>query len=97
MATIHIGQGGAPYDLMMLMGETDGQLVCRLAVQHGPLRSGDDRADGRAFEMLLGGIVVNPGDALSELPMLTEKERREQAAWNDTVSPTTPPTACTRW
>ena len=30
MSSIHIAQGGAPDDLMMLVGEMDGNLVCAL-------------------------------------------------------------------
>ena len=33
---------------------------------------------------LLGGIVADPGRRVSQLPLLTEEERRQQGAWNQT-------------
>ena len=37
------------------------------------------------FATLLGGIAADPGGRVSDLPLLTEKERRELAAWNETA------------
>jgi len=84
LTTIHIGQGGAPLDLMMLMGEQDGELV--VALQYNTDLFDDATIERMAghFRMLLGGIVADPGSRLSELPLLTETERRQQALWNQT-------------
>jgi amino acid adenylation domain-containing protein len=38
----------------------------------------------RHFELLLEGIVANPQQRLSELPLLTEAEQRMLADWNET-------------
>jgi amino acid adenylation domain-containing protein len=86
LMTIHIGQGGAPLDLMMLMGEQDGELVC--ALQYNTDLFDDATIERMAghFATLLGGIVADPGTRLSQLPLLTETEGREQAVWNDTRS-----------
>jgi amino acid adenylation domain-containing protein len=84
LMTVHIGQGGAPLDLMLQVADTDGQFICEL--QYNTDLFDDvtiDRIAGH-FATLLGGIVADPGKRLSELPLLTETERREQAAWNET-------------
>ncbi len=82
--TIHIGQGGAPLDLMMLMGEKDGELLC--ALQYNTDLFDDTTIERMAghFATLLDGVIADPGRRLSELPLLTERERREQATWNAT-------------
>ena len=49
MTSVHIGQGGAPDDLMMLVGEMDGKLVCALQYNTDLFDRLDDRADGRAL------------------------------------------------
>ena len=84
LETIHIGQGGAPLDLMMLMGERDGELVCALQYNTDLFDEATIERMAGHFATLLEGIVADPGKRLSELPLLTETERREQAAWNET-------------
>ena len=82
--TTHIGQGGAPLDLMLLMGEQDGELLC--ALQYNTDLFDDVTIERMAehFTTLLGGIVADPGVGLSKLPIRTEAERSRQAAWNQT-------------
>jgi len=82
--TIHIGQGGAPFDLMMQVADTGGEFTC--ALQYNTDLFDDATIERMAchFLTLLDGIVADPGSWLSELPLLTEAERREQAAWNKT-------------
>jgi amino acid adenylation domain-containing protein len=84
LMTVHVGQGGAPLDLMLQMADTDGQFICEL--QYNTDLFDDVTIERMAvhFATLLGGIVADPGRRLSELPLLTETERREQAAWNET-------------
>ena len=84
LETVHVGQGGAPFDLMMEMAEHDGKLS-------GVLQYNTDLFDATTIERmaghyatLLGGIVADPGRRVSQLPLLTEEERRQQAAWNET-------------
>ncbi len=84
LQTLHVGQGGAPFDLMMEIGEHDGKLS-------GVLQYNTDLFDATTIERLaghfatlLGGIVADPGRPVSQLPLLTEDERRQQAAWNQT-------------
>jgi amino acid adenylation domain-containing protein len=84
LTTIHIGQGGAPLDLMMLMGEQDGELVCALQYNTDLFDDATIARMAAHFTTLLDGIVADPGSRLSKLPLLTETERREQARWNRT-------------
>jgi amino acid adenylation domain-containing protein len=84
LKTIHIGQGGAPQELMMLMGEKDGELVGALQYNTDLFDEATIERMARHFATLLDEIVADPGRRLSELPFLTETERREQAAWNET-------------
>ena len=84
LTTIHVGQGGAPFDLMMQVADTDGEFTCGL--QYNTDLFDDTTIERMAghFATLLGDIVADPGTQLSQLPLLTEAERREQAAWNET-------------
>jgi amino acid adenylation domain-containing protein len=84
LMTIHIGQGGAPMDLMMQVGDTDGQFICQFQYNTDLFDDATIERMAGHFETLLDGIVADPGRRLSELPLLTETERRAQAAWNDT-------------
>ncbi|HEX4393980.1 MAG TPA: amino acid adenylation domain-containing protein [Mycobacterium sp.] len=82
--TTHIGQGGAPLDLMLLMGEQDGELLC--ALQYNTDLFDDVTIERMAehFTTLLRGIVADPGVGLSKLPIRAEEERSRQTAWNET-------------
>ena len=84
LTTVHIGQGGAPMDLMMQVGDTDGQFICELQYNTDLFDDATVERMAGHFATLLGGIVTDPGRRLSELPLLTETERREQAVWNET-------------
>lgn len=84
LETLHIGQGGAPFDLMMEMGQRDGKFS-------GLLQYNTDLFDATTIERmaghfatLLGGVVADPGRRVSQLPLLTEEELRQLAAWNQT-------------
>jgi amino acid adenylation domain-containing protein len=84
LTTVHIGQGGAPMDLMMQVGDTDGQFICQFQYNTDLFDDATIERMAGHFEALLDGIVADPGRRLSELPLLTETERRAQVAWNDT-------------
>jgi amino acid adenylation domain-containing protein len=84
LETIHIGQGGAPFDVMMEMSEQDGKLC-------GALQYNTDLFDAVTIERMAGhfatlidGIITEPGTHVSQLPLLPGEERRQQAAWNRT-------------
>jgi amino acid adenylation domain-containing protein len=84
LTSVHIGQGGAPDDLMMLVGELDGKLIC--ALQYNTDLFDDSTIERMAghFTTLLRGIVTDRDMRLSELPFLTADETRQQAEWNET-------------
>lgn len=84
LETLHVAQGGAPFDLMMEIGEQGRKLS-------GVLQYNTDLFDATTIERmaghfatLLGGIAADPGQRVSQLPLLTEEEGRQQAAWNQT-------------
>jgi amino acid adenylation domain-containing protein len=85
LETLYLGQGGAPFDLMMLVADTGGEFSCGL--QYNTDLFDDTTIERMAGHLatLLGGIVADPDRPLSALPLLTESERREQAAWNETA------------
>ncbi|MBV8290908.1 MAG: amino acid adenylation domain-containing protein, partial [Mycobacterium sp.] len=85
LETVQIGQGGAPFDVLMEMGEYGGKLS-------GVLQYNSDLFDVTTIERmaghfatLLGGIVADPGRLVSQLPLLTGAERRQRAARNQTL------------
>jgi amino acid adenylation domain-containing protein len=84
LTSVHIGQGGAPDELMMLVGELDGKLICALQYDTDLFDHATIERMAGHFTTLLRGVVSDPDKPLSELPLLTEAEKREQAAWNET-------------
>ncbi|WP_343574197.1 amino acid adenylation domain-containing protein [Mycobacterium sp.] len=84
LTTTHIGQGGAPLDLMLLMGEQDGELLCALQYNTDLFDDATIERMAEHFTTLLRGIVADPDLSLSQLPIRTEAERSQQTAWNDT-------------
>jgi amino acid adenylation domain-containing protein len=84
LKTVHVGQGGAPFDLMMQVADAAGEFSCVLQYNTDLFDDATIERMAGHFATLLGGIVADPGRCLSELPLLTETERREQAAWNQT-------------
>ncbi len=84
MTTVHIAQGGAPDDLLMLAGEMNGTLICALQYNTDLFDAATIERMAEHFTTLLGGIITDPNATLSELPILTEAERLEQSAWNET-------------
>ena len=61
LTTVHIGQGGAPVDLMMQVGDADGRVHLRPAVQHRPLRRRDHRGRGPALRDAAARHRCRPG------------------------------------
>jgi len=84
LETVHIGQGGAPMDLMMQVGDTGGQFICELQYNTDLFDDATIERVAGHFVALLDGIVADPGTPVSELPLLTKAERSAQATWNET-------------
>ncbi|POY33488.1 non-ribosomal peptide synthetase [Mycobacterium kansasii] len=82
--TIHVGQGGAAFDLMIQVADVDGKFSCDLHYNADLFDAATIARMIGHFTTLLDGIVTDPARRLSQLPLLTESERRQQAAWNDT-------------
>src|SRR5438552_2955291 len=80
-----VGNIKANFDLTLDIVERDEQLVC-LFESNADLFESDmvERMMGH-FQNLLEGIVANPEQKISELPLLSEAERRKLLIeWNDT-------------
>jgi amino acid adenylation domain-containing protein len=84
LQTIHIGQGGAPFDLLMQMSVDNGKLSGALQYNTDLFDAATIERMAAHFATLLRGIVAEPGGRISQLPLLTREERRQQAAWNRT-------------
>jgi amino acid adenylation domain-containing protein len=84
LETIHMGQGGAPLDLMMQVADTDGQFICELQYNTDLFDDATIERMAGHFVTLVDGIVADSGRRLSELPLLTTAERRQLAVWNET-------------
>lgn len=84
LETVHVGQGGAAFDLMIQVADADGEFTCDLYYNADLF---DDATIERMvghFRTLVDGIISDPASRLSQLPLRTETECRQQAAWNDT-------------
>jgi hypothetical protein len=74
LKTIHAGQGGAPFDLMMLVVDADGEFSCVLQYSTDLFDHTTIERMAGHFTTLLGGIVADPARRLSELPLLAETD-----------------------
>ena len=80
-----IDAGSSMFDLTLYLGESEGGLS-------GQIEYNTDLFDGETingmvvhFETLLSGIVADPGQRISELPFMTDLERRRLLVeWNAT-------------
>ncbi|HSF43788.1 MAG TPA: amino acid adenylation domain-containing protein, partial [Thermoanaerobaculia bacterium] len=84
LSSLHVDRGTAKFDLLLSLAEADGGIG-------GSIEYNADLFDRSAIERLrahlatlLGSAAADPDRRLSELPMLTEPERRELLAWNET-------------
>ncbi|MEE9477534.1 MAG: condensation domain-containing protein, partial [Roseateles sp.] len=80
-------QGASQFDLTLYVWETDTGLEL-MAEYNTDLfdRETIVRMLGH-YETLLGGVVADAGCAIGELPLMSEAERRQIAAWNTTAVP----------
>ena len=85
LSSFEVDNGTARFDLTLYLAETDGGLT-------GAVRYSTDLFDAATitrmlghFSTLLAGIVANPDQQLSDLPLLTEAERQQLVVeWNET-------------
>ncbi len=74
--TIEVDNGTAKFDLLLLMRETGEGLRGTLEYNTDIFEAATVRRMLEHFRTLLEGVVADPGRRLSELPLLTEDERR---------------------
>ncbi|GFG72068.1 non-ribosomal peptide synthetase [Mycolicibacter senuensis] len=87
LETLHIGQGGSPFDITMQVGEHEDQLQLALQYNTDLFDAATMAAMAQHFTVLLTGLA-QPGAAdaaVSQLPLLTDAERTRLQSWNDTA------------
>ncbi|HTM86403.1 MAG TPA: amino acid adenylation domain-containing protein, partial [Mycobacterium sp.] len=84
LETVYIGQGGAPFDVTMQMGEHGGELEAALQYNTDLFDAAAIERMAGHFATLLAAIVADPGRPVSQLPLLTDDERDQLTAWNHT-------------
>lgn len=84
LRTLSIGQGGAPLDLMMLIGEIGDQFSAALQYDTDIFDESTIARMAGHFITLVEGIVADADRPVSELPVLTAAEQSQLDAWNDT-------------
>ncbi len=83
------GGGGVErslFDLLMNVMEVDGKLRCVLGYSTDLFEVETMRRLGTHYARLLEEVVAAPERALDELEMLSEEERAQLVAWNDTAT-----------
>ena len=75
----------ANFDLTLDIVEREGQLVCLFESNADLFESETIERMMEHFQILLEGAVANPGQSISQMPLLSEAERRQLLVeWNDT-------------
>ena len=76
----------AKLDLYLLMYETGGDLTGEFEYSLDLFEPSTIERMAGHFNTLLAGIVADPGQCIGRLPLLTEAERQQLQAWNDTAT-----------
>ncbi len=82
---LHIDPGSAPFELMLSLQEGGAGLIGDIAYSTDLFEAATVERLARHLEVLLAGAVDRPAARLSELPLLTEGERRQLLDWNATA------------
>nr|VFJ52803.1 MAG: amino acid adenylation domain-containing protein [Candidatus Kentron sp. FW] len=77
----------AKFDLTLYVWEQDGQLHFSWEYATSLFTEQTIRRMGEHFEVLLRGIIAEPETPISQLPLLTEAERRRILEWSHTQAP----------
>ena len=87
VSDLSIDNPTAKFDLTLSLGERNGQLQGTLEYSTDLFQPATiERLIGH-FQVLLEGIVADPGQRISALPLLTESERQQLLVdWNDTAA-----------
>ncbi|HSF41241.1 MAG TPA: amino acid adenylation domain-containing protein, partial [Thermoanaerobaculia bacterium] len=84
LAPLPLDGGTAKFELLLSLAETGEGLAGEIEYNAGLFDRATIERLRDHFAALLGSAAAEPHRRLSELPMLTEPERRELLAWNDT-------------
>lgn len=84
LSPVNIEGGSAKFDLWLSMIEGRGMLWANLEYSTDLFEAATIKRMIGHFKTFLEGIVRDPNRRLSELPLLTEEERKLQIGWNDT-------------
>ncbi|BAZ09545.1 amino acid adenylation domain-containing protein [Calothrix sp. NIES-4071] len=74
----------AKFDLTLLVIESDNQLSCFWEYATDLFEKSTIQRMAEQFEVLLKGIIDNPNQPISTLPLMTEAERLQLQCWNQT-------------
>ncbi len=82
---INVERGTAKFDLILTMEETAEELRAVFEYNTALFRRNTVQRMSAHFENILAGMVRNPNQKISELPLLTEPEKHQLLTeWNDT-------------
>ncbi len=91
---LELDRGTARADLLLFLTEEENTLSCLLEYSTDLFEPATIQRLLRHFEVLLAGVVRNPDQRVSELPLLTENERQQLLAeWNQ-IQPSTDDAPC---
>ncbi|MGE5820443.1 MAG: condensation domain-containing protein, partial [Deltaproteobacteria bacterium] len=83
---LEIGHARSPFDLSLFLRERDGKIIGFFEYSTDLFESSTIQRMIGHFETLLEGIVADPEQPISTLPLLTEIERHQLLVeWNDTA------------
>ncbi len=84
---LEVESGTAKFDLTLFLRETEHGLAGRLEYSTDLFDAATMTRMAGHFQTLLAGIITQPKQPLSELPLLTETERQQLLIeWNDTTT-----------
>lgn len=84
LQTLHIGQGGAPFEITMQVGEQHERFSAALQYNTDLFDAATIEAMADHFATLLTGVVTDPDRPLSQLPLLTAADHAQLQSWNAT-------------
>ncbi|HWQ34984.1 MAG TPA: condensation domain-containing protein, partial [Blastocatellia bacterium] len=85
-SAINADPGTAKFDLMLMLEEEQGRLTGDFEYNTDLFDAATIERMAGHFETLLAGIVASPETKISQLPLLTEAERQQLIAWNQTAT-----------
>ena len=85
VSVLDLGRRTTEHDLLVELTERDGEICCQFVHDADLFDAGTIRRLTEHYRTLLEGIVADPPQRLSDLPLLTEIERHQVIdSWNET-------------